>query len=336
MKKFAIGLLVVIVLLFAVGFIMPSKKVIERTEKVNASQERVFAEVADLKSWKNWDPWYPIDSNQQRTVEGKLGDKGYHYSWTSQHEDVGNGKFTVTEYKEPSELKYRIDFEGMGSSDGWFRFDKVSDNETEVTWAIEMEVPSWKFWEVMFLNFAADGMLGDDFSKGIAQLGKEIEGDLKPEKARFAVSDVHIEDPIYYLAIKQEASREELGEIMGQLYGEISSYMSEQNIESNGHPLAVYHKQEDGSFQVECGIPVKNNSVSGNDRISLETLEAGNALKAVHHGDYSGLHATHEFFQNYIDEHHVRVFGDPWEVYVTDPEKEKDVTKWVTEVYYPI
>jgi effector-binding domain-containing protein len=40
--------------------------------------------------------------------------------------------------------------------------------------------------------------------------------------------------------------------------------------------------------------------------------------------------------QAWLEENARCVAGSPWEVYATDPGAEPDVSKWVTEVYYPL
>jgi effector-binding domain-containing protein len=60
------------------------------------------------------------------------------------------------------------------------------------------------------------------------------------------------------------------------------------------------------------------------------------AVKAIHSGDYNNLKSTHDQVNQYIQFKKLQIVGAPWEVYVTDPTVEKDTTKWVTEVYYPV
>ena len=62
----------------------------------------------------------------------------------------------------------------------------------------------------------------------------------------------------------------------------------------------------------------------------------GPAVKAIHRGDYKALESTHNQLNQFITWRKLEINGAPWEVYITDPEVEKDTAKWVTEVYYPV
>ena len=53
-------------------------------------------------------------------------------------------------------------------------------------------------------------------------------------------------------------------------------------------------------------------------------------------GPYEGTPAGHEAAETYIKTNNLEVIGAPWEKYVTDPMTEKDSTKWLTEICYPV
>jgi effector-binding domain-containing protein len=65
-------------------------------------------------------------------------------------------------------------------------------------------------------------------------------------------------------------------------------------------------------------------------------INATKALKVDYYGAYEKSELAHTAIKNYIKEKGITINGAPWEVYVTDPEKEKDPSKILTEVYYPI
>jgi effector-binding domain-containing protein len=59
-------------------------------------------------------------------------------------------------------------------------------------------------------------------------------------------------------------------------------------------------------------------------------------VKGIHVGPYDKLEATHNEINRYVEFKNLEISGAPWEVYVTDPGKESDPTKWITEIYYPV
>ena len=44
----------------------------------------------------------------------------------------------------------------------------------------------------------------------------------------------------------------------------------------------------------------------------------------------------HQLIGFYIEENSLEVTGSPFEMYITDPMKEPDQSKWETKVYFPI
>jgi effector-binding domain-containing protein len=53
-------------------------------------------------------------------------------------------------------------------------------------------------------------------------------------------------------------------------------------------------------------------------------------------GPYSGLVAAYEAVQNYAAANGLELAGNMWERYLTDPAVEPDLSKHVTEIYWPI
>jgi effector-binding domain-containing protein len=63
---------------------------------------------------------------------------------------------------------------------------------------------------------------------------------------------------------------------------------------------------------------------------------SGAAVRGVHTGGHYTLKKTHEEVLSYIRYKNFESNGAPWEVYLSDLTNEKDSSKWVTEVYYPV
>ncbi len=63
---------------------------------------------------------------------------------------------------------------------------------------------------------------------------------------------------------------------------------------------------------------------------------SGAAVKGINVGSYENLADTHAQLKQYIKYKKFESNGPPWEVYLTGPYKEKDTSKWITDVYYPV
>jgi len=144
--------------------------------------------------------------------------------------------------------------------------------------------------------------------------------------------------PFYYLGIKTSmpANPEEIGPKMGEIFGKLMSYVAQANIQPIGMPLTVYYNLNSENIEMECGIPVGENTPVSGDEINLKKTGGVKVVKAIHMGDYHNLMNTYKEVAKYMEDNHLTEVGNPWEVYVTDPGQLPDTTQWITEVYYPV
>ena len=128
---------------------------------------------------------------------------------------------------------------------------------------------------------------------------------------------------------------EEIGPWMGEVLPAVFGHVMGNGGAPSGMPFALYDMVGDHIFDVEAGLPVAAH-VAETDEIKQSTLPAGPAAKLTHLGPYESLSAAHTMLHKWMEENEREAAGRPWEVYVTDPGKEPDNTKWVTEVFYPL
>jgi len=107
--RFLKGLLVVLVVLVAgivaVGFLMPSQYRVERTARISAPPERVYALLADPREWKRWSEWNRRDPAMKITYAGPPSGQGAAWAWESKSE--GEGRMTFTSADPPRRILHR-------------------------------------------------------------------------------------------------------------------------------------------------------------------------------------------------------------------------------------
>ena len=52
------GLIALVMFLALIGLLLPRRYRVERSAVIKAKPEVVFAQVADLRAWKNWGVWF--------------------------------------------------------------------------------------------------------------------------------------------------------------------------------------------------------------------------------------------------------------------------------------
>lgn len=142
------------------------------------------------------------------------------------------------------------------------------------------------------------------------------------------------------LSVRENADMSSIAEKMGRIFMEIFAFMQKQGIVPAGPPFSHYRDvfseaTSKGVFDMECGFPVSG-PAEGEGHIKAGKLPGGKAVKAVHIGPYQTLSETYEAVMAWAKEKEIRLGDDMWEIYLTDPDREKDSAKWMTEIFWPI
>lgn len=174
LKKLLLGLAGLVVIVVALGFVLPDKSHVERSVVINAPQEKVFALVADLNESSKWAPWGEYDPAMESVITGTgVGQK---QSWTSKK--VGNGSQEIAALSPPSRVDYKLDFDGNGVGTAAMVLDPAAEG-VRVTWSFDTNmrkgVPVYMQPFSTYMGFFMDGMLGKDYEKGLANLKRVAE-----------------------------------------------------------------------------------------------------------------------------------------------------------------
>lgn len=336
-----VGIIILILVVIVGGFIVlgPSEGYLERSTVINASKATVLAEVSNMKAFNKWSPWFELDENAKYEWNESFIGVGAKLTWYSEKDDVGNGSMEIVAVSENG-VKYQMlfDEDNDGSLENnvdspAFASLTMSEDEDKTTVKWTFEVSNMSGFGKVFLLFL-DGILGPQYEKGLQNLKQRIEG--RPE---FTV-DIGAFDmnPVTFIGIAGRSSNKptEISEVMGGMYGKIMSYVSENGIDVKGVPLAVYTKYDESAMEFICGIPVADDTSVDSDELMVNQSHKGLVVKAIHMGDYTNLKDTHSQIDKFITYNGYKVAGPPWEDYPVDPVLEKDTSRWVTNVYYPV
>lgn len=112
-RRSLIILLALVVLFVGILVVIPSKYAVERSERIEAPPEVVFA-LLDVSRWSEWSPLSLRDSNVKLTPRG--AGVGATLTWAGD-ETVGEGVLTVTESRPGEHLGLRVDYTRPPSPD---------------------------------------------------------------------------------------------------------------------------------------------------------------------------------------------------------------------------
>jgi len=332
-KRILIVLAIVIALVLVIGLFMPRQVHMERSMLMKAPAKYAFDQVNTLKNWPNWSPWSKLDPKMVVTYSGPSSGKDARYDWTSEKGDVGNGSLTIVESIPDSLVKTEMDFKGHGKGTSSFTFNKTLDG-TKVTWSFDSDMGMNPLMHIM--GAMMDGMMGKSFDAGLTAMKDIVEKMPAMPTSNYKVEETTSQDMhILTMNYKGPSTSAEIGKACKDAYGKISEYIKKNNLKGVGSAFAIYNNFSASTVDMDPGMAV-DQPAKGEGDIKASEMKAGNALKVSYMGPYSGLGGVHMAINQYAKDHNKQIAGAPWEVYVSDPMTEKDSTKYMTEVYYPV
>jgi uncharacterized protein YndB with AHSA1/START domain len=173
-KKILIGLAGLVVVLAALGFVLPDARHVERSAVINAPAEKVYALVADLNATDKWQPWAAMDPEMTQEITGAgIGQKQV---WKSKK--LGDGSQEIVGLNPPTGVDYSLDFGDMGRATAAIRLEPVAAG-VKATWTLDTRmrdgVPIYMQPMSTYMGFFMDQMVGKDYEKGLAELKRLAE-----------------------------------------------------------------------------------------------------------------------------------------------------------------
>lgn len=158
--------LIASVLLFAAT--RPDSFRVERSMRIKAPPEKIFALIDDLHAMQSWSPWEKVDPAMKRAHSGTPSGEGAVYEWEG-NQDIGRGRMEIVRSSPPSKLKLKMDFLAPFEAHNIVEFSLEANGEvTTVTQA--MYGPSPYLSKLIGLFVSMDGMVGGKFEEGLVAL----------------------------------------------------------------------------------------------------------------------------------------------------------------------
>ncbi|MEI6123650.1 MAG: SRPBCC family protein [Bacteroidota bacterium] len=333
LKKLVIALLIIVAFVLIAALFLPSTKHVEDSLTINAPSKDIYEQVVNMRNWQKWSPFGKDDTAMKTTYEGPMKGVGAVMRWKSKKQ--GNGVMTVLEVEKNKSIKTQIEFEGQGISHSNWTFAE-GEKSTIATWAIDVEHLSYPIGRLM--GIVMQNMLHKSFQQGLASL-KKVSEDYSKMLGIFKTSDVKVKqmEKQYALIIKDSSKCDDVDVLLAKLYGELGKFVGENKIQIVNAPFARYLVWDNKTNKnvMEAGFFIRN-KVQGKGNIKCIEMPAGKVAIAKHFGAYETTYKSHEVIENYIKQNKLLPTSASWEIYITDPEKEPDMTKWETEIVYPI
>ncbi len=165
-KRIALTLVAIVVLLLGIGLILPSTFKVQRSVDIAAGPDKIYPLIADPREWKRWSAWNARDPAMKIVYSGPPSGPGAKWTWQSASE--GNGEMTFTSVVPNQRVDYSLHFPDVGmSSAGEMKLEPAGPG-TRVTWTNEGDVGSSPINR--YFAQAMDRLVGPDFEAGLKNL----------------------------------------------------------------------------------------------------------------------------------------------------------------------
>jgi len=320
-----VGVLVAIVLI--PPLFMPGQIQLEKSLVMDASPQVIFDQVNCFENWTPWTPW--ADAAINVVYEGFSCGQGAVMRW-----DDGNGQSsqTITESVEYELIRTELQFMEQGAVWSDWTFEET-DKGTLVTWGLrgDANYPFGRWVSVLFITPA----VGKSYVQALNALN-EYTRDLASQTS-YITGEAGIKEvlPMDALSIRVTCTMDEIEASMSQSFELLMAEASKAGVQITGAPFTIWYQWDGDTFEFDSCIPVSGTINATGDIRNIRSY-GGKVISLVHTGHYNDSGYSWEALENYLKENGLESNGDPWEVYLTNPQQEPDPMKWMTELVWPV
>ena len=168
-----VKIMLIVVALLLAGLMLyvatrPAGFRIQRSIRIAAPREQLYAYVSDLHNFDAWSPWVALDPAMRKAHFGAASGVGAGYEWQGNNK-VGHGRMEITDAVEPARVLIKLDFlkpfEAHNTAE--YVLAEAADG-TEFTWV--MYGPNTFMAKAMGPFFNMDKMVGAQFEQGLVAL----------------------------------------------------------------------------------------------------------------------------------------------------------------------
>ena len=166
LTRLLVGIGLLIVLLVAIAFALPSQFNVARSVTINAPAGKIYPLISTTHQWKNWTVWNQRDSKMKIDYTGPESGIGAKWSWESKSEGSGEMEFTSAEPNKS--LGYRLLFKEFDTTSNGMLNLESDGAATKVTWSFVGDAGNNPM--MRYMGLMIDGIIGKDFVAGLANL----------------------------------------------------------------------------------------------------------------------------------------------------------------------
>ncbi|MBC9931741.1 SRPBCC family protein [Chitinophaga qingshengii] len=324
----AILLLVLIILIFAA----PTQIHVERSVEINAPASIVWNNIVRFEKFNQWNTWKLMDSTAEYTITGDDGTVGAIDAWKGKK--IGEGKLQHLSLDPYKYIQQKLTFitPFHSESDVFFQLSEAA-GKTKVIWGFNAHYDRPQNVMALFMK----GALEDDFAKGLSNLKSMAEADKNGPGTPNGIN-VMVREMDYpattYAAVRKTVPFKEITRYYQGNLERVYKAATTAKLQP-GVPCGLFYTWDEKKrvTDMAAAIPVPEGSTLG-PGFEIIKLPAAKAAYVDYYGPYDKIANAHVAIQQFIEKKGKKVIPPTMEMYVTDPGKEKDSSKWLTKVIY--
>jgi effector-binding domain-containing protein len=305
------------------GVLLPAQHQVERSIVIERPVSVVFSLLNSYASFNQWSPWAERDPEARYTLSGPEAGVGARLAWDGDPRLVGSGWQEITASRPYERIEMTLDFGDQGVAQSYYALEDVN-GASHLSWGFTTDVTAGKGWfgALMgkYFGLFLEQWVGADYEQGLATLKRYAES--LPE-ADFASANIAIVEvaPVDVLMVSASSSQQadDVARALAEAFGEITRYMTANDIEIAGQPMAITRAWDEQGYRFDAALPVDRLPESVNGRIRAGQSPGGRAIRIIHRGPYDEMLGSYDALASYMAAHGLREGAVSWEHYISDP-----------------
>jgi hypothetical protein len=307
-KTFFIILAAIVIIIAATYILLPQKPVITQDLSIDTS-DIIAAKFLTTKS--GWDKWWPGI---------KINDKQYRFQDTRISIDkMTNGSTYLKLQKDNltfnGEISYFADAEGSIK----FKWDAIDENTTG--------------FSSRLTNYFKTRNAESQIAEILLSLKHFLENEKNAYGYRIYLN--HAKDTVLLVSANTYPAYPSLQAIYNTV-NTLQQQATSQGAKQTNFPMLNVTQTDEHEYQVNVALPI-NKKISPFQKASINNIpKGGNLLVADVRGGQNTVNDALAQIKIYMKDHRLVSPAMPFQSLVTDRLAQKDTSKWITKIYYPI
>lgn len=310
MKPLVIILIALVASFFAAVYVfIPDTIQVTEIAKIRSNEKAANRSLINESKWKNWWPSYASN----RSNRALFSYNNYYYKVTNK-------------YFEGVEMEITKDKRVYSS---FLRILPLGSDSSLIDWRLIIKNSSNPFSRIN--KYMEAGRIKGNMKQLLRSLISYLQNSEKLYGIK--IENERVKDT---LLISTKMTTKDYPSII-RIYSSIDSlrtFINSIQAKETNYPMLHVRKTGNG-YETMVAIPV-NRLLESNRQFVFKRMVPGNILVSEVNGGVFTVQEARREMNNYVEDNELTSPAIPFESLITDRLKEKDTSKWITKLYYPI